>query len=103
MTERIKLEKGSGNVFLDLGFAPAEAQNLLIRSALMIKIGAYVKKSGLTQQQAAKALGVTQPRLNQLLKGKISVFSLDALVNMLARVGMRVELKVKKSPLKKAA
>lgn len=103
MTERIKMEKGSGNVFLDLGFAPAEAQNLLIRSALMVKIAAYVKKSGLTQQQAAKALGVTQPRLNQLLKGKINVFSLDALVNMLAKAGMRVEFKVKKALLKKAA
>jgi hypothetical protein len=69
MTERLKIERGSGNVFLDIGFSPEEA----------------------------RALGVTQPRLNDLLRGKIDKFSLDALVNMLAHAGMRVEMKVKKA------
>ena len=65
-------------------FSPREeAQNLLLRSDLMTRIERYVKASGLKQKDAAARLGVTQPRLNDLLKGKIEEFSLDALVNML--------------------
>jgi predicted XRE-type DNA-binding protein len=52
----------------------------------------WFNASGLTQAAAAKTLGVTQPRLNQLLKGKIDIFSLDALVNMATSAGMRVDL-----------
>jgi predicted XRE-type DNA-binding protein len=91
------MEKSSGNVFRDIGFAPGEAQNLLLRAEMMLRIEDYVKKSGLTQQAAARTLGVTQPRLNLLLKRRIELFSLDALVNMLAKAGMRVELKVKQA------
>jgi predicted XRE-type DNA-binding protein len=69
-------------------FPVDEAQNLLLRAELMLQIERYVKRSGATQQTAAKALGVTQPRLNQLRKGRIEIFSLDALVNMLAKVGL---------------
>ncbi len=97
MKKRIKVEKGSGNVFLDVGFPPGEAHNLLLRADLTIRIERFVKQSGLTQQAAARVLGVTQPRLNQLLKGKIELFSLDALVNMATQAGMRVELRVKKA------
>jgi len=97
MVDRVKMERGSGNVFADLGFSPDEAHNLLLRSDLMTKIEQFVKRSNRTQVQAARALGVTQPRLNDLLKGKIEKFSLDALVNMLAHAGMRVELRVKKA------
>ena len=97
MTDRIKITKGSGNVFHDLGFPEGEAQNLLLRSDLMIRIEKIVKDSGMTQQEAAKALGITQPRLNAVLKGKISDFSLDALVNMLARAGMQVKMTVRKA------
>jgi predicted XRE-type DNA-binding protein len=93
----MRVERGSGNVFRDVGFPADEAQNLLLRAELMLQIERYVKRSGATQQTAAKALGVTQPRLNQLLKGRIEIFSLDALVNMLAKVGMRVELRVRKA------
>lgn len=97
MTEKLKMTRGSGNVFRDLGFSPEEAQNLLLRSDLMTRIERYVKTSGLKQKDAAARLGVTQPRLNDLLKGKIEKFSLDALVNMLGHAGMRVELSVKKA------
>lgn len=100
---KLKMEKGSGNVFADIGFPQEEAQNLHLRAELMIRIEQFVQKSGLTQQQAAKRLGVTQPRLNLMLKRKIELFSLDALVNMATRAGMRVEMKIKKTPLKKAA
>ena len=97
MTERLKITTGSGNIFRDLGFSQGEAQNLALRSDLMIRIEKLVKDTGLTQQQAAKVLGITQPRLNALLKGRIVDFSLDALVNMLAHAGMQVKMTVKKA------
>ena len=97
MTKRIKITEGSDNVFRDIGFGKVEAENLKHRSDLMIRIEKYVKQSGMTQADAARELGITQPRLNQLLKGKIQLFSLDALVNMLAQAGMRVNMTVKKA------
>ena len=97
MTAKLKSTRGSVNVFRDLGFPPDEAQNLLLRSDLMTRIEKYVGASGLKQQDAAARLGVTQPRLNDLLKGKIEKFSLDSLVNMLGHAGMRVELSVKRA------
>lgn len=97
MTKRIKITEGSDNVFRDIGFGEVEAENLKLRSDLMIRIEKYVKQSGMTQADAARELGVTQPRLNQLLKGKIQLFSLDALVNMLAQAGMRVNMTVRKA------
>jgi len=97
MTKKLKMEKGSGNIFIDVGFPPEEAHNLLMRAELMMKIEDYVKRNGATQRQAAKHLGITQPRLNQLLKHKIDLFSLDALVNIATRAGMQVKLTVKKA------
>lgn len=95
MTERLKRTRGSGNVFLDVGFSPDEAENLLLRAQLMSRIRDVAR--GTTQREAAKQFGVTQPRLNDVIRGKIGKFSLDALVNMLAHAGMRVEMKVKKA------
>lgn len=89
--------KGSSNVFTDLDFPDSEAQTLALRSDLMLRVEKLVRDSGLTQQQAAKTLGVTQPRLNALLKGKLADFSLDALVNMLAHAGMRVKMTVERA------
>ena len=97
MSEKIKMTRGSGNVFLDMGFSRAEAGNLRLRSQLMRQIDAYYRESGMTQAAAAKALGLTQPRLNALLKGKLSQFSLDALVNIAGNAGMNVRLVVKKA------
>jgi predicted XRE-type DNA-binding protein len=91
----LKITKGSANVFADLGFGPPESQNLLLRSQTMIAVVQWFNASGLTQAAAAKTLGVTQPRLNQLLKGKIEIFSLDALVNMATSAGMRVGLSIR--------
>lgn len=65
----LTMTKGSGNVFADLGFGPDEAQNLLLRSQAMMAVTNWYEASGLTQAKAAKMLGITQPRLNQLLKG----------------------------------
>lgn len=82
MSGELKVTAGSGNVFRDLGFPEAEAQNLLLRADLMSKVRTAAR--GMTQEQAAKRFGVTQPRINDLLRGRIDKFSLDALVNMLA-------------------
>jgi len=86
--------RGSDNVFRDLGFPEERARNLLLRSQIMICIEQFVERSGLTQARAAARLGLTQPRLNALLKGKIDQFSLDALVNTATRAGLHVELHV---------
>ncbi len=94
----LSMTKSSGNVFADLGFSAEEAQNLQLRSQTMMAVAKWYEASGLTQAQAAKALGVTQPRLNQVLKGKINEFSLDALVNMATRAGMCVGLTIKSAP-----
>ena len=97
MKERVKRTRGSGNIFVDLGFDKAEAENLKLRSGLMMRIDDFYRRSGMTQAAAAKALGMTQPRLNALLKGKIGLFSLDALVNIAARAGLNVSLVIKKA------
>lgn len=91
----LQITKGSDNIFADLGFDAEEAQNLLLRSQTMAVISKWFADSGLTQAAAAKSLGLTQPRMNQLLRGKIGEFSLDALVNMATRAGMRVGLTIR--------
>jgi predicted XRE-type DNA-binding protein len=98
----LKMTKGSTNIFADLGFDSEEAQNLLLRSQTMMVISKWFEASGLTQAAAAKTLGLTQPRFNQMLKGKIGEFSLDALVNMATRAGMRVGLTIRPIPGVKA-
>ena len=97
VTEKLKYERGSGNIFLDVGFEKAEAENLKMRFDLMMRIEDWVKESGMTQAAAAKVLGLTQPRLNAMLKGKIGLFSLDALVNVASKAGLSVRLVVKKA------
>lgn len=87
---------GSGNVFSDLGF-DNEAASLKLRAELMMRIEEHYRRSGSTQAQAAKTLGLTQPRLNALLKGKIELFSLDSLVNIANRAGLTIRLVVRKA------
>ena len=97
MSERLKITRGSGNVFRDIGFGKDEAENLKLRAGMMMRIEDFYEKSGMTQAQAARALGLTPPRFNALLKGKITLFSLDALVNIATRAGLSVRLLVKKA------
>ena len=87
--------KGSGNVFWEVGFTPAEARNLRMRSDMMTALRRFIQSEGLTQAAAARRLKVTQPRISDLTRGKISRFSLDTLVNMLADAGLEVELRIK--------
>lgn len=73
---------------------PAAAENMRLRSSLMMALENYIETEGLSQAQAAKVFGVTQPRVSDLMRGKIHLFSLDTLVNMAASAGLHVELKV---------
>jgi len=97
MSDRTKRVRGSGNVYRDLGFGKAEAESLKLRAELMMRIEAYYRQCGMTQSEVARALGLTQPRLNALLKGRIGLFSLDALVDIATRAGLNVRLVVKKA------
>jgi predicted XRE-type DNA-binding protein len=76
---------------------PGGAAHMKARSSLMAAVIAQIEKNDLTQAQAAKQFGVTQPRISDLMRGKIDLFSLDTLVNMLAAAGLRVEMKLKKA------
>jgi predicted XRE-type DNA-binding protein len=95
----MKATTGKGNVFSDLGFSLAEARNLQMRSQLMTALRKFVEKEGLTQAEAAKRLKVTQPRMSDLLRGKISRFSLDALVTMSSDAGLEVNLRITAKPV----
>lgn len=83
------------NVFADLGFSPEEAENLKIRSQLMRELRELI--AGLTQVSAARLLGVSQPRISDLKRGKIALFTIDALVNMLAAAGAELRITVSRS------
>jgi predicted XRE-type DNA-binding protein len=76
-------------------FGSEEAESLRIRSELMIQIRLLIQRRKLTQAAAAKLFGVTQPRISDLVRGKIELFSTDALVDMLARAKMKVQLRVR--------
>jgi len=81
------------SVFYDLAETPEEAANLTARGLLMIAIEQRIAEEGWTQKEAAAHLHVTQPRVSDLLNGKIGKFSLDALVNMLAPVGLTIDVR----------
>lgn len=98
MTKKPKLTRSTGNVFADLGFEPEEAESLKIRATLMSTVARLITERGLTQKAAAELFGVTQPRISDLVRGKIELFSIDTLVNMLSRAGVRVELIVPPVP-----
>ncbi|MCB1567583.1 MAG: XRE family transcriptional regulator [Xanthomonadales bacterium] len=76
---------------------PAEAENMKLRSALMMALKEHIARAGMSQSQAAKLFGVTQPRASDLLRGKINLFGLDTLVNMAAAAGLQVELRVREA------
>lgn len=84
-----------GNIFLDLGFPPEEAENLKIRSRLMSEMIRTIRERGLKQKKAAELFGVSQPRISDLTRGKIDEFSIDSLINMLAHAGMTVDLSIR--------
>ena len=89
-TPEVKL--GNNNVFEDLGFKTDEALNLKIRADLMLDLRDYIEKQGWTQKEAAQFLGETQPRISNLMNGDIDRFSVDKLINLLGKIGMKVEV-----------
>jgi predicted XRE-type DNA-binding protein len=92
---KVKVTPSTGNVFRDLGFRREEAEHLLVRADLMIQVQKLIASRRLKQREAAKILRVSQPRVSDLLRGRIDLFSTDALIDMLARLGARVRLSVK--------
>ena len=92
--------KGSKNVFKDLGFDAEETGNLRARAMLMTELEKYIKREEITQAVAARRFGVTQPRVSDLVNGKIGLFTVDMLMTMLISAGMSVDIHVHR---KKAA
>ena len=91
----MKVTRSSGNVFEDVGFDRDEAESLRIRADLMIEPSEFIRRKRLTQAQAAKLFGVSQPRVSDLVRGKIALFTIDTLVTMLARAGRKVVVQTK--------
>lgn len=75
----------------------AMRENLKLRSSLMLALKRYIQRQGLTQTEAARLFGVSQPRISNLIYGKINAFGLDLLVKMAASAGLRVSMRVKKA------
>ena len=76
---------------------PAEAENMRLRSSLMMALKDHIAREGLSQSRAAQVFGVTQPRVSDLMRGKVGLFSLDCLVNMLAAAGLHVEMRISRA------
>jgi predicted XRE-type DNA-binding protein len=88
----MRATKGSENVFVDCGFQPAEAENLRIRAKLMMALTGYIENRKITQARAAKIMCVSQPRISDLVRGKIGLFTIDTLVNMVTAAGLKVDV-----------
>ena len=86
--------KGSGDVFLDLGFDPAEAKVMALRAEVMLRLEQHLQMKGWTQSEAARRLGISQPRVSRLIRGKWQDFSLDMLLTLAARAGLEPELRL---------
>ena len=99
----VRVTPSTGNVFRDLGFSKEESEHLLIRADLLIQVQKAIVSRRLKQAEAAKILRVTHPRVSDLLRGRIDLFSTDSLIDMLARLGVGVRLVVKTPRSKKVA
>jgi predicted XRE-type DNA-binding protein len=84
------------NVFEEIGFNASEAAHLQLRSAMMTRLIAEIEDQHLTQADAARRMGITQPRVSDLMRGKLHLFSIDTLVALLSSMGLRVDLKIRK-------
>ena len=93
--DRLRVTPSSGNVFRDLGFSAQEAEHLVIRADLLIQIQKVVTARRLKQAALAKLLQVSQPRVSDLLRGRLHLFSIETLIDMLGRLGVQVRLVVK--------
>jgi len=87
-----KFHESKRDVFRDLGFDVDASENLRIRSDLMIELSELIRDKGWTQAQAAELMGVSQPRISDLVRGKIDRFSIDSLIAMLGSAGVKVRI-----------
>lgn len=85
------------NVFTALEDDSANAKNLFIRSRLMLEIRKYIQENKITQKEASLKMGVTQPRISDLMRGKIDLFTIDMLVSMLEKIGIDVEVSLSRA------
>lgn len=92
--EKIEYESSTGNVFADLGLKQPE--ELLAKAQLLRDVNALIKRSGLTQEEIATKLGVSQPKVSMLVSGKLSAFSTDTLLRYLTLLGCNIEIHVRK-------
>ena len=99
----VRVTPSTGNVFRDLGFSKEESEHLLVRADLLIQVQKVIASRGIKQAEAARVLQVTQPRVSDLLRGRIDLFSTDALIDMLARLGVGVRLVVRQTRSPKVA
>lgn len=99
----VRVTPSTGNVFRDLGFSKEESEHLLVRADLLIQVQKIIASRRFTQAEAAKVLRITQPRVSDLLRGRLELFSTDVLIDMLARLGVSVRLEVMPSRSKKVA
>ena len=88
---------GGGDVFLDGGFPAGEAEHLRLRAKLMLALSVFIREEKLTQARAARIMGVAQPRISDLMRGKIERFTIDTLVNMVTSAGLNVDLHITSS------
>ena len=86
------MTRSTGNVFRDLGFSPDEAESLKVRADLMLNLQKAIGARKLKQGDAAELLGVSQPRVSDLMRGRIDLFSTETLIDMLAKLGIRTKL-----------
>jgi len=91
---RKQLTESSGNIFLDLGFPPQEAEVMLLRATLVEALLGWIDREELTQAQAAKRLNIAQPRVSEITRGKVELLSLDYLVGLCAKAGISMGLKL---------
>jgi len=89
-----RMTKSSGNVFRDLGFPEHEASVMLLRAQLAEALRTWMEREELTQAQAAKRLGVAQPRVSDIVRGKVELMSLDYLVGLCAKAKLDVGLRL---------
>ena len=91
----MRATKGSENVFIDCGFPPSEAENLRIRAKMMMALTNFIQERKITQSRAARIMGVSQPRISDLVRGKIGLFTIDTLVNMVTSTGLKVDVDIR--------
>jgi len=95
MAKRQSFERSSGNVFVDIGFTPQEAEELTAKSALISAIDDTIRRRELTQIEAAKICGTDQPTLSKVLRGRVESITIDRLAGWLRALGRTVEIRIK--------